>query len=477
LKVLYVKDTDNVYIYENGRIVKGAKEKGVITSSLRYKEIYTFSFKLPKDIDKNMLEMEAEKYLYEEGSLDFSKDYKINFIFEEKEDEYFVEAFAVEVERLQNVFKNIVEEYKYIDFISPNFLAFKSYYDIKEETPSGVDMFIYFDEEDAFVSCFSNGNFVFVKTILKFSVLEKEFGDKNYLIKLLKEKGLNRSLYENEEEYQKIESFFTQFFGRLSSVITYSLNNYQLPKVDRLFFYSPFEIHSLISTYKEFWNLSGVDFQQYEIPSDYDAFDYTITHFNAKNYNNEEINFSVFKRPEPFYKKEIGKFVIFTAVVFGLIFADAVYRYIKIFKVENEVQELRQKFKDNKAIVNKLEKEYRSLNIEIKDLRKKLAQLNKKVDKYKSLVDELYDENCKKIFLKDYYLISNLIAKYKLQVVFFNKKGNDYIIKIKSPYYNSDKIALFMKDLVKNGFKKVDVKVIVNNNDTYYSIVRFSNDG
>jgi len=170
-KVLYL--TKNyLYIYENDRVVRKeySKDKGIVTSTILLKDIYNINFKLPKDLKKEELIIEAEKYVFTEGALDYTKQYKINYIFQDLGDFYFVDAFVVELETLKEIFASHLKLYKYIDFISPAPLVFKEYYNITNIKPQ-VDVFIYFNQEDAFLSCFKNGEFVFTKSINKLNVL------------------------------------------------------------------------------------------------------------------------------------------------------------------------------------------------------------------------------------------------------------------------------------------------------------------
>jgi len=246
LKVIYLSK-DSIYINENDRVVKKelGYEKGIITSSLGYNHILNITFKLSKDIDKEMLEVEAEKYVFTEGSLDYSKEYKINYIFKEYDDHYNVEAFIVETDVLKKQFEKYLKIYKYIDFISAKPFVFKSYYDISNIKPQN-DAFIYLDENEAFLSCFENGEFVFVKSISKLSSLAKQLDVSVDEVKnILMTKGLNQDNYDDIETFNVIDSFFTQFFMKVSNLINYSVSYYGLTKVDRIFFYSPFEIENL----------------------------------------------------------------------------------------------------------------------------------------------------------------------------------------------------------------------------------------
>jgi len=474
LKVLFIKDLENIYVYEDGRVYKSTKkEKGINTSIIKYKNIYVYSFKLPGDIKEDELEMEVEKYLYNEEALDFSKDYKINFVFRKINNEYFIEAFVVEIDKLKSEFEKIVEKFKYIEFISPSFFVFSSYYDVKNEENYN-DLFIYFDKEDSYVVCFSNKEFVFVKGLLKFALLEEEIGDD--VLEILEKKGLNQDLYEDESLYNKVDEFFSQFFSRLNSIINYNLASYNLNKIDRIFFYSPFKINNLVEQYKEFWNLSGIEFKLLDIETDYDKFDYLATIFNAKNYKNEELNFSIFKKPPPIYKRESGKIALIAGGALLVLLADAGYKYYKINELDKQIKFYKEKYSKNKNLITSLKKKEKKLKKEIKEINSKIAELNLNIQKIDKAVSKINDDVCKHNFINEYSKVANFLDKYSLNVYYFEKKDNIFYLKIISDYDNSEKIALFLKDLVNIGFKNVSSSKIINIEDKYLSVVRFENE-
>ena len=134
--------------------------------------------------------------------------------------------------------------------------VFKSYYDIANDSPKKNDTFIFFDEDEAFLSCFENGEFVFVKSMTKLSTLSKQL---NLSIEesktILTTKGLNENSYEDENVFSIVESFFSQFFMKVNNLVNYSVSYYGLSKINRIFFYSSFEIENLYESFVSFWDL------------------------------------------------------------------------------------------------------------------------------------------------------------------------------------------------------------------------------
>jgi hypothetical protein len=87
-KVLYLTK-NNLLVYDNGKIeVKEIKrEKGFIGSVVKFNDLISFTFKLPKKESEQELKIEAEIKFYEEAGLDMSKRYQVIYIYRELEQE------------------------------------------------------------------------------------------------------------------------------------------------------------------------------------------------------------------------------------------------------------------------------------------------------------------------------------------------------------------------------------------------------
>ena len=474
-KVIYLA-RDFVYIKENDKVIKKefSFEKGIVTTTIGYSDILNINFKLPKNIDKELLELEAEKYLFKEGSLSYEKEYKIIYKFREFEDFYNVEAFIVEVEVLKKEFNKYIQTFKYIDFISAKPFVFKSFYDINK-TVLKKDAFIYFSEEESFLSCFENGEFVFVKGLNKFDSLAKNLGLTNKeVIELLSKNGLNEEAYENKEYFRIVENFFSEFFMRVNNLLNYSANYYNLEKFDRIYFYSPFEINGLFQKYENFWNLSAIEFKKYEINSDYDAFDYTALIYNSKNYQNEKENFTIFTRPLPFYKTKIGQLAIFIFIGLLIVGVDAYLKYQKILKQQQKIAVLNKQILENKKKSNLILKKIKVLKDKIKNLKTKNIALENQILDIENKVRFLKKIQFSKLTANEIADIVNGLSKYNLKLLSCNKVENHIELEIVSKFKNSSKIASFMKYLNSLGYKNIQSDEIKNENNLYISKVSYN---
>jgi hypothetical protein len=473
---IYFLTKEYMYEYIDGRVVKKElkKEKGIYTSIIYFKDIFNHTFKLPKDLSEEELIIKAEETVFNEATLDLTKEYKINYKFQKYEDYYLVDAFIVEVDKLKEEFSELLKIFKYIDFIGAAPFVFEEYYNLSNIQPQ-IDVFIFFTPKDSFIVGYKNKEFVFVKSLDKFSLLslQTKLSEEN-LIKLLEEKGLDKSLYEDEELFNQINNFFSQFFMKVNNLINYSKNFYNLNEINRIFFYSNVEIKNIIETYENFWNLSGIEFKKFELQSEYDPFEYCATVYNAKNYLNEEVNFSVFLRPPKFYKTEVGKLGIFSILVLFLILSDALYKYMVISSQEKEIVKL-------KHMVDRKEKKLKFIKIYIEKYKKKIQKekqkiidINRQINDIAEKIDYLYKVKTKKPLYNEIVDIINFLNKNDLKIIELKKDGVNYNLIIKSNVDNAKLIAAFVKYLLSIGYKNVYSDKIINKKGFYITKIRFS---
>ena len=467
-----------MYEYKDGRVVKKeiTKEKGIYTSLIYFKDIFNTTFKLPVNLDKEELLIKAEENVFNESSLDLTKEYKINYYFKKFDDYYLVDAFIAEVGVLEERFASFVKQVKYIDFISPAFYVFSEYYDIQNVSAAN-DIFIYFTEEDAFVAGYKDKEFIFVKSLDKFSkLLAATDLKKEEIIKLLKEKGLNKELYENEDLFNQIDSFFSQFFMKVNNLINYSKNFYHIENINNIYFYSDMEINNFFETYAPFWDLSGISFKKFAIDSEYDPFEYCAVIYNAKHLTDEEVNFSVFLRPPKFYKTQSGQFILFSLFVLLLVLGDAGYRYFVINQQENDILMLKKSLqkKEKKLKLTKLYiKKYKN---NIKKEREIIANIDTQINDIASKINYLYDIKTAKLTFNEIAEIVNFTAKNNLKLINFSKNNDQIQVTIQSGLDNSNLIPKLLKKLLYLGYKDISSKKIENNQNSYTTVIKYTDE-
>jgi hypothetical protein len=473
-KIFFLSD-DYMYEYSDGRVVKKElkKEDGIYTSVIYFKDIFNHTFKLPADLSEEELLIKAEETVYNEATLDLEKEYKINYKFQKVDNYYLVDAFIVEIDKLEDIFSPVLKTVNYIDFISAAPFVFQEYYEIGSIIPRN-DIFIYFTPTDAFVAGFKEKNFVFVKSLDKFSTLSIQTQlSSEELIKILEEKGLDKSLYEKEGLFNSIEQFFSQFFMKVNNLVNYTKNFYHIDKIDRIYFYSNIKIKNLIENYENFWHLSGIEFKKFEIETAYDAFEYCATIYNANHYLNEEENFSIFLRPPKFYKTESGKLIIFSVVVIFLVLADAMYKFYVIKSQEEKLTRLQTTLTEREKKLKLLISKIKSYENKIKQEQDAIVNINKQISDINTKIDYLYNLKLKEPLYNEIADIVNFLIKNNLKLMKFEKVNTKYVIILQSNKYNSKLIAKFINYLITLGYKNVNSKAIINQKNNYVTQIRF----
>jgi hypothetical protein len=475
---IYLLLKDYMYEYKDGEVVKKdlKKEKGIYTSILPFKDIFTYTFKLPASLSEDELLIKADETVFNEASLNIEKEYKINYYFTKIKDYYIVDAFIVEVDKLKERFEDLLEVFNYIDFISPSPFVFGEYYDISRAIPQN-DIFIYFTEEDAFLVGFREKEFLFARSLDKFSNLLTQTGlKKEELIEVLENYGLDKTSYTHIELYEKINEFFNQFFRKVNNLINYSKNFYNLETINKIYFYSNFEIKNLFENYQSFWDLSGIEFKKFEIleiEGKFDPFEYCAVIFNANNCLNENLNFSVFLRPPKFYKTESGRLILFVLLLLLFILGDAGYKYMLLSSQQKEIEKLQN-------LVSKQEKTYKNLKKALKDYQKKLknekklvADIKKEINQLALKIDVLYKIKKQKSFYNELADIIQFLVQNRLKFSQIDKNNNKYFVIIKSETDNSKLIAKFFRYLIQLGYKDVSSKQIILDKNLYITKVKF----
>ena len=463
------------YIFDDGKVVKEElnKKNGIVTSFLHPKHIFAITKKFDKTINEETKLLEMEKYIYSYPGIDLNKEYKTIFLQVPTVDTIIMEAILVDTQELKNNFSEILKEYKYIDFISPSFLAWEQYYKVTKLEPKN-DIFIYFSEDEAFLSAYKDGNYVFHKALTKFSTLAKTLNKSNEeVIEILKTKGLDVSKYENSGEFNVIDKFFSEFFLRVFNIINFSLNEYQIPKFERIIFYSTFEINNLFNQYENYWSINGIELKRSILSTEYDHLEYLITLFNANHYNNESINLSIFSKPPAFFKTKAGKFALFTSLSVLSVVGYGIYEFYMFSKIKNEIDRLQQTYNilttKNRTYI-KIARKYKKEN---KELLAKIANVENSIDNVIQKLEILYQKAKEPLFFNILSKIAISMKKYSLKAESIEKNNKHITLVIVSNFDNTKEVTYFMQDLIKYNFKNVKVNYIFNQSNNYISTVDF----
>lgn len=448
----------------------------IITSTISIKDVITYTFKLPLSTPKEQISTEANMQLYDNAGLDINKQYKTFFLIKElkNEDTYLIEAIAVEENILQSKFQNIVKKTHFIDYISLSVLYFSEFYKLYKKEATR-DAFVYLDNEQSFITIYKDGEYLYSKTLNPLNPLLKTIDiDYNQFTELMKQKGVNKENYEVDDFLiaSEIDKFFSDYFMAINNRLSYGKNIFYLDNIDNIYFYTPFEIKD-IDTLKEFWDVTGINFEVIKV-EDINLLDKLAIYYNEKHYK-DEINFSIFPRPPKFYKTKTFQFFMVIFITILLFGGDFGYRYYQKIQLQNNISTLQKQIKIKSVKLNRLEKQHEILLQKEKKLKKTIAALQYQITYIKKVLQKSLEiTNLPKVN-KDLVDITSLLEKNKLKIFSISKDiNNSFDIKVYTDINNRESIAVFMNDLLDEGYTDIQTNKIYTINSNYYmSSIRF----
>ncbi|MDD5716291.1 MAG: hypothetical protein PHW64_00680 [Sulfuricurvum sp.] len=380
-----------------------------------------------------------ENKIYEELALDMAVEYQIKFIeapHRDTEGERFFHVFVVDPLTLDQEYADPIKNIKYIDSIIPVPLLLKSLYTKEIIDSSDIHCFIFFQENDAFFTIYSEQEYVYAKS-LKYSLKQMHerfcelLGEQIELIafeNILANEGLSTSV----PGYQKnLIRLFGEIFLHISDVITYAKRAYEIKKIDQIYIGTAVGPLIGLDEYAQtYLGLKAVPFDfNYGFTSDEKYVDqiHQLMHLYGRLEASEryDCNFTVFHRPPPFAKRDSGKLIIVTAasLVIALLYPGVYWglSYIEEFRdaiLTKEYEEVH------------IEKIAREATVNLKMANKNHAQalLNEQKTAYKQKQDTLLQVHEKKV---DYPMKAKIMAD-------FTQSLNTYRVQLKTLNYSEE---------------------------------------
>lgn len=198
---------------------------------------------ISKNIPEDDIYDALENKVYEELALDMAVEYQFQYIEainSSTESERFYHVFIVDPLTLEQEFLPTVEALKYIDQIVPVPLLLKSLY-VKEILDStGVHGFIYFQENDAFLTIYRDQEFVYTKSLKytlkqmheRFCEILGEIIDLESFENILSTQGLNPSNPEYQKAFFKL---YGEVFLHINDIVTYAKRAFEIKQFDTIY--------------------------------------------------------------------------------------------------------------------------------------------------------------------------------------------------------------------------------------------------
>jgi len=347
-------------------------------SYLSTKNFITAKINISKNILDEDLEDAITSKIYDELALDQATVYEIRYIEivdEKDEKNRYFHLYIIDPLMLDDLYKNVIDRVKYIDQIIPSPLLFKSLYSKDIIKSSGVDCFVYFQENDAYITIYNNKEFIYTKSI-NYSMIEiyerfcELYGEKISYDKFITFL-ITENLKESKSDYkQYIIKLYKEILSNINEVLTYVKRAYDIEEIEHLYIDTYIDTQIKFDEIAEFEldiSSSGFDFDYgFETNGEYvDHIHYLMNIYTSLDSDQKyEVNFTVFPRPPIFIKRDSGKFIIFTLIAFLLSFSYPIgymlasYSKLLEFKLlENEYEEIHNKKSARDNIIRKKEKE------------------------------------------------------------------------------------------------------------------------
>ena len=339
---IYSPTTQTNYTYDGNKLVVNKSELHRHKQTISFiplqdllSESIEISSSLPQKDVADMLEMR----LFEELSLEPTLDYKICYTSGkdggQPHEKNRYEVFVASYPAIEQRFAQILKDDDYIDFIFPAQSVIKSLFTgnfLRDDATYG---FVHIHEGSAFVAVYIDGEYAYskpLKTSLKgmsdrFSEPLRERVEYDNFIKALLSLPHRNIKESNSEAFRVV---IEEFFIAISNVLMHAKRIKSIEKYDAIF----------ISTDKgNIADIGNIALDYFETPiKDFDfnigirTEEYVdmITRLTLFSYINQNpyfdtLNFSIFRRPPPLFKRDSGKFLIASAVGFVVAFAIPIY--------------------------------------------------------------------------------------------------------------------------------------------------------
>lgn len=298
-----------------------------VLSFLKTKAFLSTRIEISKNIDEEDISDVIENKTYEELGLDIATEYIISSYeleYEQDETNRVFHVFVVDPEELNTTFSPIREQVKYIDQIYPLPLLIRSLYKKEIIRDSGVDCFIYFSQDDAFLTLYQEGEFIYTKE-LKFTLPEihehfcEIYGERveySNFMKLFLEEGLRTT---NEENKTFLIKLFNELFTQINDVINFAKRAFELEEVNTLYIGTS---QGVIFGMDEFAQTTlGIETKNFDFEYGFETNEFYVDqiqqllHLTAQLSSEERYstNFTRFERPPPFIQRESGRLILLAA--------------------------------------------------------------------------------------------------------------------------------------------------------------------
>ena len=478
---------DKSYIYKNDSFQPLNKlsynTSNFITSYVSNKDMISTTIQLSRSIPEEDIADILEIKAYEELGLDQASNYIISSIEVEnggEEREYHI--FVAEPEVLDELYLPIKKETKYLDLIVPAPLLYKSLYKKEILSDSGTHCFMYFTRQDAFVTFYQNGEYLYSKSIEfsleqiyeKYCEIVGEQVDEEEFYSILETEGLKTTNSNYQQNFMKI---FGEVFITINDVIIYTKRAFQLNTIDQMFIGSiQGPIIGLDEYSQNYLGLQSVDFNfNYNVDNDEwytDQLQYLML-LSAFDYMEDEtsiVNLTMFPRAPSFVNRASGQFIIATMAAISVGLAYPLVYLIGSYVNDTKIYALTIQNDKLTAEANKYKKILGEKKQKISVLDKEIAKLstvyNGKTETLKAIYDKKVNYRLKS---GTFHTIAKDLNQYGVHIdMLYATNDTLWLSLVSSDDRKFTELIKYISDTHFDDVKEIDIERITKDPENSY---------
>ncbi len=435
-------------------------KRNIVVSTLDAKDFITslveISVNIPPEDIKDAIELKA----YDDLGLDPAAEYLIRFVEateKRTEKSRYFHVFVAEPEAVHETFDPIAKRVKFIDYIYPRPYLIRNLYHKEILEPYGVHGFLYFQKEDAFLTLYKEGEYLYSKSIKysfeniyeRFCELYGERVDEEAFFDMLQKEGLKTSNFEWQDQLMKL---FSEIFLYISDIIIFAKKAYEFDQIDQ--FFTGSDVGPILGLNEYAHTYLGFESTDFDFDYGIEQEGWYIDQFHPLSVfeairdleGEESPNFTLFFRPPPFLLRRSGQFIVTTIAAVMLALALPVYNYSYDLVVKMQNDKLVKKEQKLSRLVN-------SLRIQIAQLEKQKSAILGKIkaekelfEKKKKILAAIYDKKVNyPMKAKHIVQLGNDMSRFKVKVTKIVDHDNSFVLSL---YADSDKkITQYIKYL------------------------------
>jgi hypothetical protein len=459
--------------------IEKSKKTSFFASYIQSKDVISATIEISRNIPESDLKDAIEIKVYDELGLDSAIDYTITYLETETNDtkNKVFNVFIIDSILINQQLGAIRKKTNYIDYVTTAPFLVASLYKKGFLDTDKTDCFVYFQKNDAFLTIYKNGEFLYSKSLHyslneiteKFCELVGERIDDEDFYKLLTTEGLKSSNISHQ-------SFLMQLFGEIflyiNDVLIFARRSYSIEHIDRIYLGS--EVGTFIGIDEYAKSYLGLDSHEFNFSIAINSKEWYVDQIHilmalaSQVYledKDDTLNFSIFKRPPPLKQRPVGKLLGVGAASLIIALAYPAYQFgyaqylnVKLIKQTEEFQQLNQ---ENNIIKQKLA----ALKTEKDKVQALVEKESTKLDFRKKLIREIHR---KKIAypMKAQILteLLNILNKHQSQISEINFKNDEIIFFVQNN--QEKKITEFIKELTELSKYKISTEKIEKSEDS-----------